>query len=583
MASVGSWQVRCLLAGSALTALANPSLALAGNTSLAGKLVTETFTGTAVSSTAKTVPPGTIVGTAGAATISVRYDAAQNAYTITNAPRSRSQTFAPADAVTSTDPKLVTFRKTGIGQIDTLTLTKATAFGKGGYEWVQGGWWQRSKGAALTTSDVFAFGIPTLNAAVPRSGSGSYALSIYGIGAWERAQTFGTGSGTMTADFVKGSLTGTGEIFQFNTATKSLSSRDIWSFTARLSTSANTVTGTFGFDGVAGGLKGRFYGPAGQEFGATVFARGQNYAGAGAFTAVLLGSQTGYSNPASGLIDLKGDQTFGPYSATFWGVTFKPDGTYKDRFTNSSPISVLYAAKDGSFAVRSDFNNEIVGSSADPASAKLTNAQFLGYARNSAPFGGTLRTELQLYRRGADNPEVQFTYMSFAHASYVFTAADKARNTGDRWVAFGIPTFADRMPVKGRGAYSGVIYGTALRDGTGQSYRIEGKSSFVADFLAQTVTAKMLPTLVDAKGTRTALGTLTGGGGIQSYAYPGQDSKFASGFSATLQGDGFGSAGIDALFYGPRATEIAGTFGFDFVMPGASWGGKAQGVVGAKR
>lgn len=583
MASVGSWQVRCLLAGGALIALANPSLALAGNTSLAGKLVSETFTGTAVSGTAKTVPPGTIVGTAGASTVSVRYDAAQNAYTITNAARSRSQTFSQADAVTSADPKLVTFRKTGIGQVDTLTLTKATAFGKGGYEWVQGGWWQRSKGAALTTSDVVAFGIPTLATAVPRSGSGTYALSIYGIGAWERAQTFGGGSGTMTADFVKGNLTGSGDLFQFNTATKSLSSRDSWAFTARLSSSANTVTGTFGFDGVSGSLKGRFYGPTGQEFGATVFARGQNSAGAGAFTGVLLGSQTSFTNPASGLVDLKGDQTFGPNLPTFWGITFNPDGTYKDRFYNGSPVSILYSAKDGSFAVRSDFNNEMLGSSADPVAATLTNAQFLGYARNAALYGGKLRTELQLYRRGADNPEVQFTYLSFAHASYVFTAADKSRSTGDRWVAFGIPTFTDRMPVKGKGAYTGVIYGTALRDGTGQSYRIEGKSSFIADFLAQTVTAKMLPTLVDAKGTRTALGTLIGGGGIQSYVYPGQEGTFASGFSAVLQGDGFGQAGIDALFYGPRATEIGGTFGFDFVLPNGSWGGKAQGVVAAKR
>ncbi len=583
MASGGSWQARGLLAGGALIAVANPSLALAGNTSLAGKLVSETFAGTSVTGAASTVPPGPITGTAGASTVSVRYDAALNAYTVTNAARSRSQTFSMADAVTSADPKLVTFRKTGIGQVDNLTLTKATAFGKGGYEWVQGGWWQRSKATTLTTSDVVAFGIPTLDAAVPRSGNGTYALSIYGIGAWQRAQTFGSGSGTMSADFAKGSLTGNGDIFQFNTATKSLSSHDIWSFTARLSSSANTVSGTFGFDGVSGSLKGRFYGPTGQEFGATVFGRGQNFAGTGAFTGVLLGSQTGYSNPASSLIDLKGDQTFGPNLPTFWGVTFNSDGTYKDRFFNGSPVSILYSAKDGSFAVRSVFNNEMLGSSADPVSAKLTDAQFLGYARSSALSGGTLRSELQLYRRGADNPEVQFTYLSFAHASYVFTAADKSRSTGDRWVAFGLPTFTDRMPVKGKGTYTGVIYGTALRDGTGQSYRIEGKSSFLADFLAQTVSAKMMPTLVDANGTRTALGTLTGGGAIQSYVYPGQESKFASGFSAVLQGDGFGQAGIDALFYGPKATEIGGTFGFDFALPNGSWGGKAQGVVAARR
>ena len=572
-------------AGAALGTLAAPATAVAASLSLTGALQTGDFANVAV---AETVPSGA-AGTAAASTLVVHYDAASKTYTISNATAGRSQSFGPNTQQTDTG-SLITYRKTDGGTTDTLVLTHPTAFGKGGYQWVGAGLWRRARTGATGTVDAFAYGVQTDAAAVPRTGTGYYGLTLQGTGAWERGATSATGYGAMTADFAKGTVAGTGQADATDAATGSWVDRYDWSFTGSIGSTARAVGGTFalttGNGSTTGPLRGWFYGPTAQEFGATVIGRGTSHQGAGVFAGVLLGSQTRYDNFATSLTALRGDQSFGTLS-TFARSDFAPDGHYVRSYTNNDGISIDYKAATGLFVVRDTFNDTVLARTAALTSARLTNTRFLGYAAKAPLYGGTLRTDLQLFRRGADNPQIALTYTSFAHLFSTFTSATNDVEKIDQWMLFGLPTESGNTPRTGTATYTGVLYGSAVVDGHGvrtPGYDVVGTAQFTADFSAQVLTGGTLkPVLVDASGVRKSLGTLTmGRNEITSVGYPGSDTKLGVGAYAGVDGD-LAQGDVNLLFYGPKANELGGTFSLSYALPVAGFGGTAQGMIVTRR
>lgn len=541
-----------------------------------GTLKSESFTGDGANSAGRFYSDARPVenGTAGYGTLSISYNAATQSYTISAA--GRSATFAPADLVVSGSSDFVSFEKIGATS-QALTMTRPGTSGPLTYQYVSGGAWERatqSSGVLDFSYDPFTFGVETPDAALRRTGTGTYAVSLVGARAMDAPYAM-AGSGTMQVDFQRGALSSSGVLTSIDVSTGLIKSIGIFFGEADLASTMNAFSGTFSMDDgkrFTGGWTGRFYGPTSQEVGAAwhlASADGEVAAG------YMLGREDGSIAPFNSTLT---DLTFGEGFAHRFSQL-----AYTDLGGGRSAANAELLRSDGAFAV--DPEN---GQFSYIDGARSINTQFGPAARVAGESTSAvdvyritgsdgLAYTLTLNKAGAGNPAIALTYASFGHWE---KAQGASTDRLDRWFAWGIRTNGFQIPT-GTGHFDGIVRGTAVRFNGGEVYSLSGTSSFDMNFSAGSFTGSLNPIGTSlANGSTRDFGTFGIASGVIDLD-AGLNANIVNGSNAYL---GF----FEGALFGPHATELGGSFGFQTeptsgTIPSGSNGAFLSGVIVAKR
>lgn len=531
------------------------------NSSLNDLKASQTFTNDAATAdlTLDLTTSTGISGKSNASTLTISYDAKSQSYTV--AVDGRSQTFGQAD-VKSTDSDQTLYQKTDGTNRDYLTLVKVPYTSTTATQYVGLGYWQRNvvSGTQQNTNySTFTYGFPTVASAVPRTGTGAFGIDTFGIASKPGQEPLAfQGHGTFSVDFGAGIFSAQASTTEMGLVSGSTTSGGGIDLIAggHLSSTDGTFSGNALYEsslGRAGGsLSGRFYGPVGQELGASFNAQGPDgLAVAGSFTGQADGSLT----PDNlSLTNLSHEQLF--YTRYDGNLVGQLDWLNSETFTISPPTSDLYG---GQFSI----NDKVA--SADP--------NFTTYRKT---FTGTIGSEdvvLQLYKPGAGNTELALTYASFGHWSSSGSYGNAQPQ--DQYFTYGLSTPAGLLAGKtGSGHYVGVVYGDAM-NGTGGHYDVHGTSQFDVNFGSQSYTGEM-----------TMAGTSrSGSAGIDfgSYDFTGNLGSYNGSTVADITRDGQKVGELTSQFYGPDGEEIAGPFSI-YNPPGTQGDNTSiQGITVAKR
>lgn len=528
------------------------------NASLLDLRHSESFTNNAASATGKFHSDGRVAtdATAKGAQLTISYDAVTRSYAVST--QGRSQTFRQPDIDASQSSNGITvFSRTSGSLIESLSLTNPGTAGALTYQYVGAGFWQRARTNISTVDfsfDAFTYGVETPDANLPRTGTAAYAVDLIG------ASTSGiplalAGDGTLQVDFADGSILSKGTMRSFSD-TGVVIATGAYIADGKLSANSNAFSGTFGFGGLgafSGNWQGRFYGDGAQEIGSVWYATAPTGEIA---TGVLVGrDDSSIALYNSKLTPLRFDEKFGGAHTDFsYGV----DGFGKSIYV-SSPFKgvshLSYSAIDQSFTY---------GTSTDPDYKFLPSAKILAESNaNIAVYSivgsDGLRYKLTLSNPGSGNNDIAMTYTSFAiwerpQSDGVFT--------WERTFAWGVGTDPLLVPRTGSAHYEGILRGTAvaMEDG-GPVYTLAGSSTFDVNFAGGNVTGSLHP-----------IGTDRSTGGVRDFGAFALGRPVASlpSVSADIvdaQGRYLGN--FAGSLFGPRATEIGGSFGFksEFFTP----------------
>jgi hypothetical protein len=487
-------------------------------------------------------------GQSAAGSLAIAYDAATQSYTISTA--GRTATFAPADLVVSGSAAFVSYEKLGTTS-EALTLTRPGTSGPLTYRYVGGGAWERAtiSGDTLDFSfDPFTYGVATPDAQLQRSGTGLFAVSLVGARAMDAPYAM-AGSGTMQVDFLNGALTSSGVITTIDVETGLIQGIGLYFGEAALSSLTNGFSGDFFMDDgkrFTGGWDGRFYGPDGEEVGAAwhlASADGEVAAG------YLLGrrdsSIAGINTTLAPLVYSE------QFAHRFSQLSFTDLGggtSAADALLLRSAASLDYDAALGTLRyVDSDRSIDTVFAAAD-LDAGASNTAIAVYRMTDV---GGLAYTLSLNRAGAGNPAIALSYASFGHWERAQAAGS---DRIDRWFAWGLRTNGFQIPA-GTGQFDGIIRGTAARLNGGAVYTLSGTSSFAMDFGAGSFTGSLSPIGTSlADGAQRNFGTFSFARGTIDLD-AGLSADIVNGSNAYL---GF----FEGALFGPDATEVGGSFGF---------------------
>jgi hypothetical protein len=522
---------------------------IGANSSLMTPLQTESFTAQGANASGQFYADKRPVenGNASWGTLSIAYNAGTQSYTISTA--GRTATFAPADLVVSGSTDFISFQKIGATS-EALTLTKPGTSGALTYRYVGGGAWERAtlnNGQLDFSYDPFTYGVETPDASLVRSGSGLYAVSLVGARAMDEPFAM-AGSGSLQVDFLSGALISSGTLTTIDVDTGLIKGIGVYYGEATLASTINSFSGDFFmYDGkrFTGGWEGRFYGPDAEEVGAAWHLKSADGEAAAGY---LIGredaSAVSYNLSLSALtLSESFDHRFSELSFTDTGsgnaggngAILRSDGTF------------AYDATDGSFTYADSARGISTRfSSASRVTAETTSA--LSVYRITGSDGLTYK--LTLNKAGAGNPAIALSYASFGRWEKL---QGPSSDRLDRWFAWGIRTNGFQIPT-GTGTYSGLIRGTGALMNGGATYALSGTSSFSMNFGAQTFTGSLNPigtSLVN--GSQRDFGTFNFASGTIDID-AGLNANIVNGSNAYL---GF----FEGALYGPKATEVAGSFG----------------------
>ena len=487
-------------------------------------------------------------GSAARGTLAIGYDAATQSYTVTTA--GRTAVFTPADRVESGSSAFTSFEKIGTTS-EALTLTRPGTSGELTYRYVGGGAWERGtiSGDKLEfTYDPFTYGIQTPVGQLKPSGAGLYAVSLVGARSIE-APFAVAGSGSLQVDFMSGALSSSGVLTSIDVATGLIKGIGIYFGEAAMTSGTTAFSGNFFMDDgkrFTGGWDGSFYGPVGEEVGAAWYlssADGQVAAG------YMLGRE---SAAVEGLnMSLSAMQFNDSFEHRFSQLSFTDQGNgtaADDVALLRSDAQIDYSAAQASFSYKDA--SRLIDTTFKPADldAGASNSNLAVY-RITGSDGHSY--SLSLNKAGAGNSSIALSYASFGRWQ-------RAQAPGverlDRWFAWGIRTNGFQIPT-GSGQFSGILLGTATGMHGDATYDLTGTSNFAVNFGAGTFTGSLDPigtSKVD--GSQRDFGTF----------------NFARGtldLNATLAADVVNGSNaylgfFEGALYGPTATEIGGTFGF---------------------
>jgi len=534
-----------------------------------GPLKSETFTSDGANASGQFHKDKRPVQNAAAtsAGFAIAYDASTQSYTISTA--GRSATFGPADLVTSDSPDLMSFQRSAPDN-EALTMTRSGTSGPLNYQYVKGGAWERATrtGDQLDFSyDPFTFGVETPDAALRRTGTGSYAVALVGTRAMSEPYAM-LGDGILQVDFQRGMLSSSGRLRTIDVSANNLIKADGSFFgEASLMGAANAFSGSFVLDDgtrLTGGWAGRFYGPGSEEVGAVwhmTSPDGQIAAG------YLLGRQDGTIPPFNtSIARLEFAESFEHQFSQLsfedsGGSTSAPDPAW---LRSTSQLSVDPANGQFTYTGAGGIDTRFRAADRDTAASDSTADVYRMTDATGAAY------TLTLNKAGASNPAIALTYASFGHW-------EKAQGTDrlDRWFAWGIRTNPLQIPA-GTARFDGILRGTAVRSHGGAVYSLNGTSRFDMNFSTGNFTGSLNPlgiSLVDDSPHNFGSFAIANGK-IQSDA--GLHADIVNGANAYL---GF----FEGALFGPHAAELGGSFRFQSEAGNGSNAMTLSGAIVAKR
>jgi hypothetical protein len=539
-------------------------------TSLADGGVDESFTND-VASLSLTSASG---ASAALSSGTIAFARAQRSYTLTVG--TNSQSFAPGDIdqTLRQNDTSVYLKSSGSVQ-NRMELNHAGSLPPWSYKYVGGSIWTRGEGGTELNSYAFSYGVETADSATPRSGTASFDVRLIGRGFWAQDYTHLTGNGTIRADFGTGAITGSGlALEQSSNSRKAVASGD-WSMNATLSSSTNAFSGTFRLypglvSTLSGTVAGRFYGPSGNELGGSYAINGTSPLGAGGLVGVLLGAK---QDPAVRNVSLVSP------TVSFNTTEFKYGFRSVSQFINVSPSTgqidanylspstyanvpdrVEYQASNGTYILKKLDTSTVpntaktIFTTNSTPDAATSDSRFVSHVLTT----GNVTERVQLYRPAGSNSDIALTYTSLIDYRRVEPSTTAAGKTeiSNTWMAYGILSDRASFPASGTANYVGRLYGSAV-DGIAGSkpYAVEGTNQFTINFANDSFGGSFSPILVASDGTRTILGSWALAAAqlnIRDTSFPGLDATLVTNAGANGQ--------VSGLFFGPAASELAGTF-----------------------
>lgn len=492
---------------------------------------------------------------AAASSLNIIYDAAVKSYTIKVAGRNITFTDADRSAADST-ATLTVYKKTSGSQTDTFTLTKAGTSGRFTFQYVGGGYWQRTNQTSSAISgnfDAVAYGVETPNGAVPRSGRAEYAIDLIGLQTETNNVAGVIGEGLMQVDF------STGVIVTHGTFTPA-TTKGSFSSEARLSSGSNEYSGIFRFDNgnlATGHLRGRFYGPNAQETGGVFDAR---FPDGNVVAGTILGRGSSVTATNSDFNSLAVNQFFAANSAVMDAVLQGQTGfntgseSFLSRNAGDGALIVNYNAGIGAYTVIAPTRSQFFPQSAstDRYSERLESTtpvngandfyssglQNLRYARSSRwtrlmPQSGQISYSLEDFIYGFRTPDIVLP------------------RTGDASYAIGLRGMVADSSLPNFALLNG--YGALQANFLSGTIRAEGQLLWTEDFITTQRIAKK-------------------GGGY--FSASGNLSSNANSFAGTMNLDLFGgySGTMAGGFFGPNAEEVAAVWKASSANGGAATG-----------
>ena len=501
------------------------------------------------------------------ATLTVAYDLPTRGYTITNG--GRSLTFLPTDIDNAQSTATVTvYKKVNGTTTDSLTLTKPGTSGRFTYEFVGGGYWQRTVQGTTAISgsiDAFSYGIKTADANVPRTGAAQYLVDLIGAETVPNDVVGITGTGTMQVNFANGAVITHGRLDTSNPNPVGPIPQGYFSSEAKLSSNTNGFSGNFryfNFGEYSGQLNGRFYGPTAQEVGAAFQA---SEAGGNIVVGTLIGRKGTVPSGNTSMTSLARNEFFANNAATLTTTLAGTSGTNNgtETFSNSAaaatPLIVNYDADQRAYTVITPTRSQYFLST--DRSRGTTTERFGDINLNSFFFSNFLpSTQYVLGRRW-------YTRTPGNSGSANYTLTD---------TVFGIKTPDANLPRTGRAGYNVALVGSAADADAPNLTDFGGRGVLSADFATGAITASGTVDyredyFISGRPARTATG---------AFNLTSTLSSTANSFAGTINLTGIGSYSgpINGQFFGPTAEEV----GASFTATDGSGGGAVGMLTGIK-
>jgi hypothetical protein len=462
---------------------------------------------------------------------------------------------------------------------DLLTLFNPARMG-GGTEHVTAGLWQRRMPNGTASSnfefDVFVYGFPTERSGVPLTGSATYDIDLFGvaspIGTFPRSVV---GNGIFSLDFAQGLFAMSGEAGEYNNEVDYSTCCAEWRGTGYLASDGG-LSGNFAYDGrdrftYQATIVGNLFGPDSSEIGGSFIGGDGEDA---IFTGVFAGTRERSGIDAS--LHVLGEAARSFYTIQGSTAAFQAPGE-----DSSSGGAYYFPASHGQIEFGSDRSvtllpgitddryEDVTFTQADVV-AERSDARFASYEVNNA--NGNY--QLELFRPGAGNPEIELTYSSFGHWQETRAINDAERLTLSTWFSYGARTAVGTLPTTGTAHYSASILGSGERYTDAERLTLSGTSSIDIDFVAMRVDGTFDAVARTRSNETIDLPELTFGGAFE-----------ANGFNTYLESaPGHAPGFIRGSLYGPGGEEIGGSFDFmTRVVEGGEVDAAYSGVFYGKR
>ncbi|NLS25985.1 hypothetical protein S2M10_09650 [Sphingomonas sp. S2M10] len=407
----------------------------------------------------------------------------------------------------------------------TLSLTLPGSSGALTYAYVGGGFWQRadiaSGGESAFRFNAFTYGVETPDAAVPRAGSGAYAIDLVGSLGYGVLESL-VGGGTLQVDFLTGQIVTSGEVREVSTSTGATITSSTFVGLAQLAAGGNAFSGAFAFSGgdLVGTLDGRFYGPAAEEVGASwSAANADGRAAAG----VLIGRQSGAQAGNASLASLTASQIFTGEAATLGASYDDASGALTATGTTAQPVTVSYDAASGNYIVISGARTGVFPASASSSGGDQLTLDALG--------------GLRYVRAGR--------WSSSASSNGITTAVIDS-------FAFGMATAASALPRTGSASYAVTLAGALADASQPGPLALTGNGTLRADFASGAIATSgaVTASFTDATNAVTSsTGSFSGSATLSSSA-----NSFTGALNLAVL-SGYNGA-LTGRFYGPGAEEV---------------------------
>jgi hypothetical protein len=429
-------------------------------------------------------------GTNQSPALTVRYDASTGDYILTMG--ADSESFGPSDLQANSVSGRPYYSKSNT---DNLVLISSSP--SSGITYTYGGlgaWQQNTVNAGIQniTFTTFTYGLQTSAAAVPRTGTASFSIDVIGaVAPSGQAPIAIGGPGEFNVDFQTGVFSAHAFTDTINVVTGAGTTGGIvFAAAGHLSGVDSTFSGESSFEdgsiNMGGPLAGRFYGPKGQEVGAS-FSGSQSDGGtmAGSF----YGSESTTSPTANlALTNIIADQSFPALSEV---LEIYPGAPGTTNVLSTSGQSDVNLNKDGSFTFLPPFSNQTNATftAADKIPSALPNFTTYQTTVVGSMFSNNEPTQIQQYNAGPTNTELALTYTTFG--IWQQDNLGGSQNEQDRvFYTYGVKTLQSiAQHLTGEGHYSGVVYGGAIDRSNGQQFNVTGSTSFDVNFSSQTFTS----------------------------------------------------------------------------------------------